>query len=59
MEDTGTGQGRRLMKQRLPSVPSFQSDLLITRGGGVFISLVTQIGKRHNRVHTHKQEGNI
>lgn len=50
MEDTRRGRGWRLMKQRLPSVPSFQSDLLITHGDGVFISLVMQIGKKR---HTH------
>lgn len=31
MENTGRGRGRRLMEQRLPNVPSLQSDLLITR----------------------------
>lgn len=44
------------MKQRLPSVPSFQSDLLITHGDGVFISLVMQIGKKR---HTHRVEGYV
>lgn len=43
------------MEQRLPSVPSRQSDLLITRGGGVFISLVMQIGRRDTLAHTHSQ----
>lgn len=36
MEDTGKGRTRRLMKRRLPNVPSFRSDLLIIRGGILF-----------------------
>lgn len=55
MEDTVTGRGWRLMEQRLPSVPSWQSDLLITHGGWVFILLVTQIGRRDTLPHTHSQ----
>lgn len=55
MEDTGTGRGWRLMEQRLPSVPSLQSDLLITHGGGVFISLATHIGRRDTLVHARSQ----
>lgn len=43
------------MEQRLPSVPSSQSDLLITHGGGVFISLVMQIGRRDTLSHAHTQ----
>lgn len=43
------------MEQRLPSVPSWQSDLLITHGGGVFISLVMQIGRKDTLAHTHSQ----
>lgn len=37
MEDIGTGRACRLMKRRLPSVPSFRSDLLIIRGGILFV----------------------
>lgn len=47
MEDTGTGWGWRLMEQRLPSIPSLQSDLLITHGSGFFFlsPLVMQISR--------------
>ena len=43
------------MEQRLPSVPSLQSDLLITHGAGGFISLVMQIVRwdKYVRAHTH------
>lgn len=55
MEDTGRERGWRLMEQRLPSVPSRQSDLLITRGSGLFISGVMQIGGGDTLAYSHSQ----
>lgn len=55
MEDSGRGQGWRLMEQRLPSVSSRQSDLLITHCSGAFISLIMQIGRRDTLTHLQRR----
>lgn len=59
MEDTGWEQRWRLMKQQLPNVSSWQSDLLITHCSGVFFYLTQHANWQNSHYDTYTEEGNV